>query len=412
MPGQAVAPGQHGSRSTNYEYIKLKDLSLEDASSKRVNIWGVVKFFKEPQRSRGTDLFQSFSLVDDSLDPTDPTAKLMCVIFSSDPSKFPQIERIGDIVRLHRIALKPVDISKVAPNSHSVAKYQAVSAHGFSWVVIDGKSQPRSGSTEFTFSSVDTLRVRELHHWFMNNHNIGQSLCQSPQKQISGSLDHISWIDSAPPNSYFDIAVFVVGLFIKSDSCCVLLGTDGSVSTDLRFPITPLNESELQLLRIDINLRKEFGDQLFPITIFDDHCLTVQTVKPGDVVLLKNLHYRTPKHNSDKFAELALHGNSHFGRSIRKLDKHDPIVERLLIPRIEHLRNATMSHCNDINLVGPFVNILERESSHSFSSDTNSDSPSPSPLKKLKKHSCRSAENSCEFEYVTVRDVATQTFCE
>ncbi|XP_063998444.1 protection of telomeres protein 1 isoform X6 [Pogoniulus pusillus] len=76
-----------------YVYTSLNQ--LKDGTI--VNLYGVVKFFKPPYVSKGTDYCSVVTLVDPS------NAKLTCTLFSGNVDCLPKIYKVGDIVRFHRI---------------------------------------------------------------------------------------------------------------------------------------------------------------------------------------------------------------------------------------------------------------------------------------------------------------------
>ena len=80
-------------------YTKLADLKANAI----VNVYGVVKFFKSPFKTKGSDFVCTLSLVDPSLDSLEQSFKL--VLFSKSKETLPSIKSVGDIVRFHHIAV-------------------------------------------------------------------------------------------------------------------------------------------------------------------------------------------------------------------------------------------------------------------------------------------------------------------
>ena len=80
-------------------YTKLADLKV----GAMVNVYGVVKFFKSPFKTKGSDFVCTLSLVDPSLDSLDQSFKL--VLFSKSKETLPLVKSVGDIVRFHQIAV-------------------------------------------------------------------------------------------------------------------------------------------------------------------------------------------------------------------------------------------------------------------------------------------------------------------
>ena len=80
-------------------YTKLADLKANTI----VNVYGVVKFFKSPFKTRGSDFVCTLSLADPSLDSLEKSFKL--VLFSKSKEMLPLVKSIGDVVRFHHIGV-------------------------------------------------------------------------------------------------------------------------------------------------------------------------------------------------------------------------------------------------------------------------------------------------------------------
>lgn len=80
-------------------YTKLAD--LDNKERQIVNIFGIVKFFKSPCKTKGRDLCLTLSLVDDSYQNTDES--FVCNIFCSNDNELPVVKSVGDILRLNGV---------------------------------------------------------------------------------------------------------------------------------------------------------------------------------------------------------------------------------------------------------------------------------------------------------------------
>ena len=80
-------------------YTKLADLAVNTV----VNIYGVVKFFKSPFKTKGSDYVCTLSLVDPSIVSLDHSFK--CVLFSKSKETLPCVKTVGDVVRFHRLGV-------------------------------------------------------------------------------------------------------------------------------------------------------------------------------------------------------------------------------------------------------------------------------------------------------------------
>ncbi len=82
-----------------YTYTELRNLTKNST----INVYGVIKFKKPPQKTRGTDYMMLVSLVDPSLESF--SHKLKCVLFVRDVSYLPERAVEGDIIRMHRLKI-------------------------------------------------------------------------------------------------------------------------------------------------------------------------------------------------------------------------------------------------------------------------------------------------------------------
>ena len=85
-----------------YEYKKVADIKEGDT---KINIIGVVKYFRSP---RVTSINQ-YNLLCTVIDPSveDNIEKgIRCILFAFEKINLPQVENIGDIIRLHRVNIK------------------------------------------------------------------------------------------------------------------------------------------------------------------------------------------------------------------------------------------------------------------------------------------------------------------
>ena len=80
-------------------YTKLADLKANTI----VNVYGVVKFFKSPFRTRGSDFVCTLSLTDPSFNSLEKGFKL--VLFSKSKEMLPPVKSVGDIIRFHRVSV-------------------------------------------------------------------------------------------------------------------------------------------------------------------------------------------------------------------------------------------------------------------------------------------------------------------
>ena len=82
-----------------YIYTKLAELKVNTV----INVYGVVKFFKSPFKTKGSDFVCTLSLVDPSLPSMDSSFK--CVLFSKSKEGLPSVKAVGDVVRFQHLGV-------------------------------------------------------------------------------------------------------------------------------------------------------------------------------------------------------------------------------------------------------------------------------------------------------------------
>ena len=154
--GNKLSSKSSPSSSDPYIYTQLSRLSDLPIHG-RVNIAGVVSFFKPSQRSKGTDYFVSFTLVD-STTPLD--SPISVVAFNKDESKLPKIRQVGDIILLRRTEVGTYkDLPQIKVKFYS------------SFLVFDGYSvspphpPPYCSSHNASISDSDMKTVKDLKQW-------------------------------------------------------------------------------------------------------------------------------------------------------------------------------------------------------------------------------------------------------
>ncbi|CAH3194863.1 unnamed protein product [Porites evermanni] len=125
-------------------YTTLANLQPETT----VNVYGVVKLFKPAWKCRGTDMCSVLMLMDPTAAESDG---LECVSFQPSVSRLPDVHKVGDIVRLHRIKINQYQ-----------GRLQAKSSRGFAAVVFDRDADlpvtaemARVSSSTFTLTQSD-----------------------------------------------------------------------------------------------------------------------------------------------------------------------------------------------------------------------------------------------------------------
>lgn len=182
-------------QTRHYNYVDLKDILPETV----VDVYGVVRFFKLPQKTRGTDYRQVISIIDPSFCGTN---KLTCLLFARDEVSLPPV-KIGSIVRFHRLRI----------GLHN-GELQGMKASGFSWLVFDGNAHgpliQKASTTNYTFCDVDREKIKHLQEWI----KVQEDLKSNEQSHC---------LEMIVPGEYFNLVCQVVSVCLIEENVCLLL---------------------------------------------------------------------------------------------------------------------------------------------------------------------------------------------
>ena len=120
----AVCTQQRGSGGDKYEYVSIADMSTKGDN----NIFGVVVSCTPPKPTKSVDMMSRVGARGGSvdctwpnsvarlrvcvwqmniIDPSRPTLAVPVVVFARHPRQHPKCTQLGDVVRAHRLTLKP-----------------------------------------------------------------------------------------------------------------------------------------------------------------------------------------------------------------------------------------------------------------------------------------------------------------
>ncbi|XP_029282932.1 protection of telomeres protein 1 isoform X2 [Cottoperca gobio] len=291
-------------KAPKYTYVRLDELTAGSV----VNVYGVVVFFKQPFKTRGTDFCSSLKITDQS------NEKIGCTVFCEKLEDHPKIYQIGDIVRLHRVK------TQFFNNSMTLVK-----TFGFSVVAFDGveggSMEPRTSSRSFHFSQEDRRTVEELRSWAANQ----ALLPAAPTIALS----------AVQPKAYFDLTCQLLAKAAVDTTCTLLRVWDGTRSphTLLKVMVEP------NVTEGPSSFSQEREGLIANVLVYDNHVEYARQLKPGDFLRIYNLRAipgssKVPGLTSSQQEEVDhlafhLHGGTAFGRGIRILPENCPDVQQL-----------------------------------------------------------------------------------
>lgn len=282
---------------TNYIYTPLNQLK----GGTVVNVYGVVKFFKPPYLSKGTDYCSVVTIVDQT------NVKLTCLLFSGNYETLPQIYKIGDIVRFHRLKIQ---VYKNEP--------QGITSSGFASLTFEGTLGapvvPRTSSKCFHFTAADRKMVEALRIWASSHISPSSALVQLCDVQ---------------PMQYFDLTCQLLGKAQVDGASFLLKVWDG---TRTPFPSWRVLIED-RVLEGDLNHIHRLQNLTVDILVYDNHVQVAKSLKVGSFLRIYSLHTKLQSVSSESQASLSLefhlHGGTSYGRGITVLPESNSDVDQL-----------------------------------------------------------------------------------
>ncbi|NWZ21510.1 POTE1 protein, partial [Asarcornis scutulata] len=294
-----------------------------------VNLYGIVKFFKPPYVSKGTDYCSVVTLVDQS------QVKLTCTLFSGNLDSLPKIYKIGDIVRFHRIKIREYN-----------GQMQGITSSGFASLTFDGTVGtpvvPRTSSKAYTFMDEEEKTVEELRIWAASNLSIS-----GPAAKLSG----------VRPMLFFDLTCQLVGKAKVDGSSFLLKVWDG---TKCPYPTwrIPVEARDLEGEKI---LLHRLRNLTVDILAYDNHVQLAKSLKIGSFLRIYSIHTKqaSDKNEDVSHVEFHLHGGTCYGRGIGVLPESHPDVKELktFLESVELADSQSMDSMSSLELDSTYNSI-------------------------------------------------------
>ncbi|XP_063302878.1 protection of telomeres protein 1 [Pelobates fuscus] len=283
---------------SKYSYTTLDQLK----EGMVANLFGVVKFFKPPYRSKGTDYCSAITIVD----PSD--VKLKCMLFSGSTDTLPKVYKIGDIVRFHRIKIQ---------SFHE--EIQGITTAGFSALVFDGTVGapmcPRTSSNSYTFTKENEKNVDALRKWAINH------------LDLPGSRVKLSDVQ---PLQYFDLICHLVAKAEVDKTSYLLKVWDGTKCVSPTWKICVEDEA----LEGERSLIHKLRNLTVDVLVYDNHVESAKSLKVGSCIVIHSVHTKLHAANAENqtsasYLEFYLHGGTGYGRGITVLPDNNYDAQEL-----------------------------------------------------------------------------------
>ncbi|NWX58285.1 POTE1 protein, partial [Promerops cafer] len=298
-----------------------------------VNLYGVVKFFKPPYISKGTDYCSVVTLVDPS------NVKLTCSLFNGNLDSLPKIYKVGDIVRFHRIKIREYN-----------GQMQGITSGGFASLTFDGTVGapvvPRTSSRVFTFMDEEQKTIEELRIWAASNIS------------ISGPAAKLSDVQ---PMLFFDLTCQLVGKAKVDGSSFLLKVWDG---TKCPYPTwkVPVEERDLEGEKV---LLHQLRDLAVDILVYDNHVQLAESLKIGSFLRIYSIHTKEASTDNEDVShiEFHLHGGTCYGRGIGVLPESNPDVKELkaFLESVDLADSQNMESMCSMDIDSTFGNVTDLE---------------------------------------------------
>ncbi|XP_025922725.1 protection of telomeres protein 1 isoform X1 [Apteryx mantelli] len=326
------AASETASVSVAPKYVYTPLNHLKDGTV--VNLYGIVKFFKPPYVSKGTDYCSVVTLVDPS------NAKLTCTLFSGNLDSLPKIYKIGDIVRFHRIKIREYN-----------GQMQGITSGGFASLTFDGSVGapvvPRTSSKLYTFLDEEQKTIEELRAWAASNLSIS-----GPTAKLSG----------VQPMLFFDLTCQLVGKARVDGSSFLLKVWDG---TKCPYPTWKV-PVEARDLEGEKGLLQQLRNLTVDILVYDNHVQLAKSLKIGSFLRIYSIHTKQASADNQDVShvEFHLHGGTCYGRGIGVLPESNPDVKELkaFLESVDLADSQNMESMSSVELDGIFSNVTDLQS--------------------------------------------------
>ncbi|KAM6419066.1 protection of telomeres protein 1 isoform 1-T2 [Pluvialis apricaria] len=329
---RTTAASETASVSVAPKYVYTPLNHLKDGTI--VNLYGVVKFFKPPYVSKGTDYCSVVTLVDPS------NVKLTCTLFNGNLDSLPKIYKVGDIVRFHRIKIREYN-----------GQMQGITSVGFASLTFDGTVGapvvPRTSSKVYTFMDEEQKTIEELRVWAASNLSIS-----GPAAKLSG----------VQPMLFFDLTCQLVGKAKVDGSSFLLKVWDG---TKCPYPTwkVPVEARDLEGEKV---LLHQLRNLTVDILVYDNHVQLAKSLKIGSFLRIYSIHTKQASADNEDVShiEFHLHGGTCYGRGIGVLPESNPDVKELktFLESVDLAYSQNMESMSSVELDGTFNNVTDLES--------------------------------------------------
>lgn len=278
------------------------------------NIWAVITHYQQPKSCKNNNYIMKMTLMDDGIE----SSVLFVNLFQSSPLHFPHVQKIGDIIRFHRIMIQTYDNI-----------LQAINSKGLSFLLFDGNlngsiepyeesinEKTNASQDHSPVTNQDILTLLRLRSWYHYNYKPLHHVTQDNHSNITNYLKTTSELDQ---ECYFSHVAEIVRIFPRTHSDQItLLLTDYTVNELLRITGDGFNMTHLPRIYL-------------LCTLWDEHVNVGCQLVPGQHILIRNVKSRF----MDGELIAVLHGGM---PAIQQLSNDHPLIQQLITRKRQFMK--------------------------------------------------------------------------
>lgn len=290
-----------------YKYTKLKDLR----PGQDINVYGYIVRYSGPFKTRGTDWCMSLTIIDDSCPRFEQGAAhaIPIQLFHPDPSRFPKITNVGDVIQLRHIRVQRYKDT-----------LQGLSMRYTAFTVFS-----KGPNGDWTAEPAHALTVEEQQT--VEAVYLGSTTMDSDAAIKKPSTPYLVYDSQDPINKVKTISEAQAGIF--ADYIVQVYKLVSAASGRTNILVTDYTENDNIYWDIEDDDIQYMRKRLMFVTFWDKYATFASTLKEGDVVILKGIKTST---YDDKLAA-SMHNNEHGSAEERIIKLSNDSIEAATIMR-------------------------------------------------------------------------------
>ncbi|KRY43412.1 conserved hypothetical protein [Trichinella spiralis] len=285
-------------------YVLLSDIY----KTRCLNVFGLVKSFVCRQQQGGW-FSVKMSIVDWKIGWDNP---VQCYITMSESRKFTASK--GNVVRLRRIG---------CDGDTELYLYGSTDSFGFSVDVWSENCEQSLSKANCWHgycpeSEFELEMIEELHEWYKT---FAKQLADR-SSVVSNSRESFKTLNEFSAGNYGNVIVQIVasGPSLKNNGWILRVWDGSSPATSFK-----LDSVNIDGFTADEELSLKAENFAADVFLYDEHCTVAKALKPGDFVILYNLHLYYP-YGGRSNCQFTMHSGNSYGRRVQLISADDELV--------------------------------------------------------------------------------------